>query len=273
MKSIGANSATVLVFVSVFALLACTQKPPESGFATAEPECRGVLCLQPPSNIDSVSPHPAPLGTFMQEKIDAWKSDDTHAAALRRLGPKLGDIPSDSMKLHVEAQPDTLLLNVWCEGGTLSQRHDLLKVAMEVFVETHGFDPLWKQWDKSIADVNLADNLARRIREEITSVRKKSPPDEAAEKVLREKLDAARNQLQESARPCEAHLRLHPPRKHQLPPSSPLRKSFLLASDQRTTVHMRPVRADVFPHLHHFPNLQLAHFPLELRASHEDFLT
>jgi hypothetical protein len=187
-----------LVLVSWITLVACTKVQPATGYAAAEPESRGQFWLEPPwQSPTSEVPSPIHWKDFIQAKIDAWNGSDTPAAALQRLEKKPGDAPPPNLKLHGEVQPGTFLLNVWCTGGTLSQRHDFLNAAMDTFIETHQFDPRWKLLDRPIADVNLADDAIRGLREEITTVRKKAPPDEAAEKKLREKLDAAKFQLQE----------------------------------------------------------------------------
>ena len=187
-----------LVLVSWITLVACTKEQPATGYAAAEPESRGQFWLEPPwQSPTSEAPSPIHWKDFIQAKVDAWNGSDTQAAALQRLEKKPGDAPPPDLKLHIVVRPGTFLLNVWCTGGTLSQRHDFLKAAMDTFVETHQFDPRWKLLDGPITDVNLADEAIRSIRKELTSTQKHSPPDEAAEKALREKLDAARVQLQE----------------------------------------------------------------------------
>ncbi|QIF03222.1 hypothetical protein [Roseimicrobium sp. ORNL1] len=198
MKPAKAALLSGLVLVSWITLVACTKEQPATGYAAAEPESRGQFWLAPPwQSPTSEEPPPIHWKDFIQAKVDAWNSSDTQAAALQRLEKKPGDASPPNLKLHVEVQPGTLLLNVWCTGGTLSHRHDFLKAAMDWFIETQQFDPRWKLLDRPIADVALADDAIRCLRKEITSNGKKSPPDEATEKMLREKLAAAKIQLQE----------------------------------------------------------------------------
>lgn len=205
MKSAKIALLSGLVLVSWITLVACTKEQPATGYAAAEPESRGQFWLEPPWQAPaSATPSPTHWKDFVQAKVDAWNSSDTQEAALQHLEKKFGDAPPPNLKLHGEIQPDTFLLNVWCTGGTLSQRHDLLKAAMDAFIETHQFDPRWKLLDRPIDDVAFADDVIRGLRKEISSNRQKSPPDDAVETALREKLGAAKVQLQEKRKAFQA---------------------------------------------------------------------